>query len=819
MRDHRKANFVLVSLLILGLGACRESDEGDTPAPGTPDPYDVPVGPYEAEVRWTSYGIPHVIADDFGSVGFGSGYAFARDHVCTLADRLLLVRSERSKFFGEDYLDDDFALKGLRMMRYAEEGFLGLPEDIQQSIIGYASGYNHYLAEVGPSGLPEDCRDAPWVKPATHIDLLAYYLYLGQFSSGALLADLVATAQPPTAAKVSPPPPLTVLAPFKRLPLGSNGWGIGGERTESGRGMLLSNTHFPAVGPKQWYENHLTVRGELDVYGVSLLGVPVINMGFNEHLAWTHTVSFTPRFTGYILELEPGSPTRYLHDGAYRDMESEVMEVEVLNEDGSHSLASRVMYRSHLGPILNAPVVGWNDYNVLTYRDANENNLAMAANWLAMNKATNLEEFQAAHEEHQGIPWVHTMYADMEGNAYYVDSGVAPNLAEEAFGAWEELRDVNYLVEAFADAGLYVFDLNDPVFRWRDDDRSPRSGLIPFEEAPAVVRDDYVFNANDNYWLSHAAEPLAERSFIYGDIETPRSPRTRMNAHYLSATGEDSQAGADGRFSLSELQSAAFDASMISSLVLKDLVVERCEASPVVTVDGAEVDLSEACSVLSAWDGKARTDSVGAHIWREFVANEGYGWQDNIDAGLLYGEAFDASDPVGTPRGLAPVGEDGVDTVLEGLGRGVRMLEDNGFDLNAPLGEVQFFKKGEHTFPVLGGSDAEGAIAIVRYGGNDGSVVPYAGRSSVLNSYTDLTVDGYQVNDGNSWIMTMEFTDDGPRAEAVLMYSQSEDQSSPHFVDQSELYSRGEFRACLFTEEAILADSALETMTLERAAD
>jgi len=540
-------------------------------------------------------------------------------------------------------------------------------------------------------------------------------------------------------------------------------------------------------------------------------------MGFNEQVAWTHTVSYTPRFTGYVLDLEPGNPTRYLHDGEYRDMLAEPMDVEVLEEDGSLRVETRVMYRSHLGPILNAPVVGWSPYNVLTYRDANENNLAVAATWLAMNKASNLEEFQAAHQVHQGIPWVHTMYADTEGNTYYVDSGVAPNLEPEAFGAWESLKETNYLVEAFADAGLYVFDLHDSVFEWVDDERSTRPGIIPFEEAPGVVRGDYVFNANDNYWLANVGEPLSAHSFIYGEVETPRSPRTRMNGYYLSATGESSPAGPDGRFSLEELQETAFDASMISSMLLKDQVVERCELTPVISVDETEVDLSEACAVLAAWDGKARVDSVGAHIWREFLANDGYSWGDAVDAGLLYGDPFESGDPVATPSGLAAVTEDGIDTVLEGLGRGVRLLEENGFAMYTPLGDIQFLQKGDERFPVLGGSDVEGAIAIVRYGGADGSVVPYAERADVVHGYSDLTTEGYQVNDGNSWVMTMEFTDDGPRAEAVLMYSQSEDEASAHFVDQSELYSRGEFRPCLFTEEDILADPNLDVVHLELA--
>ena len=54
-----------------------------TPVEDTgPDPYDVPVGPYSVDIRWTSYGIPHILAEDYGSLGYGMGYAFAKDHYC-----------------------------------------------------------------------------------------------------------------------------------------------------------------------------------------------------------------------------------------------------------------------------------------------------------------------------------------------------------------------------------------------------------------------------------------------------------------------------------------------------------------------------------------------------------------------------------------------------------------------------------------------------------------------------------------------------------------------------------------------------------------
>src|ERR1700753_716127 len=55
---------------------------------------------YHAEIRRTSYGIPHILASDQGSAGYGQGFAFAQDHACVLLDRVLKIRGERSRYFG-----------------------------------------------------------------------------------------------------------------------------------------------------------------------------------------------------------------------------------------------------------------------------------------------------------------------------------------------------------------------------------------------------------------------------------------------------------------------------------------------------------------------------------------------------------------------------------------------------------------------------------------------------------------------------------------------------------------------------------------------
>ena len=57
---------------------------------------------YRATITRTAHGIPHVVADDFGSLGFGHGYATAETNLCNFADTLITARGERSRWFGPE---------------------------------------------------------------------------------------------------------------------------------------------------------------------------------------------------------------------------------------------------------------------------------------------------------------------------------------------------------------------------------------------------------------------------------------------------------------------------------------------------------------------------------------------------------------------------------------------------------------------------------------------------------------------------------------------------------------------------------------------
>ena len=61
---------------------------------------------YSSRIQRTRFGVPHVEAPDEKGLGYGLGYAFAQDNLCTLAEQIVTVNGERSLYFGRDGVYD-----------------------------------------------------------------------------------------------------------------------------------------------------------------------------------------------------------------------------------------------------------------------------------------------------------------------------------------------------------------------------------------------------------------------------------------------------------------------------------------------------------------------------------------------------------------------------------------------------------------------------------------------------------------------------------------------------------------------------------------
>jgi len=134
----------------------------------------------------------------------------------------------------------------------------------------------------------------------------------------------------------------------------------------------------------------------------------------------------------------------------------------------------------------------------------------------------------------------------------------------------------------------------------------------------------------------------------------------------------------------------------------------------------------------------------------------------------LYAAAIGAARPPGQATAGSPIEIPQMMGASNGWGIGSERTESGGFALDVPLGELQHSNKNGGRIPIHGGNGAEGVTNIVSYAGNRSTLEPTPPVAPLIEGSATLRSDGYPINRGTSFIMTLEFTDNGPRAAAML---------------------------------------------------
>jgi acyl-homoserine lactone acylase PvdQ len=156
---------------------------------------------YNAQVLRTSYGIPHIQATDWGSLGYGYGYAFAEDNVCVMAREVLAANGTQSRYFGGGTVNSDRVYKMVNSAARVSAAWGVLDIETRDLLTGYAAGYNRYLRDTDPAALPADCRSQPWVQAIAGEDVLKVLRkLLVRAGTGNFVAALVAATPPPAVA-------------------------------------------------------------------------------------------------------------------------------------------------------------------------------------------------------------------------------------------------------------------------------------------------------------------------------------------------------------------------------------------------------------------------------------------------------------------------------------------------------------------------------------------------------------------------------------------------------------------------------------------
>ncbi|MDX6284777.1 MAG: acyl-homoserine-lactone acylase [Frankiales bacterium] len=745
---------------------------------------------YDVTITRTEYGIPHIVGKDYASAGYGFGYAFAQDNICTMAEGYITVRAQRSKYFGPDNtyfqagngvttnnLKSDIFWQHVKDDHIVDELISrpvpkGPAPEVKQAVKGYVAGYNRYLTDVGgTNGLSDPtCKGKPWVLPiTTDVAYLRFYQLI-LLASQDVIIDGIADAAPPPGGLATTGAPMQPADMGKLLAtnwhktmggLGSNAVGIGkGGSRDKQHGVLLGNPHFPYSGTERFYQAQITIPGVLNVAGAALFGVPIILIGYNSTMAWSHTVSTAFRFTPYQLTLVPGLPTTYLQDGVPTKMVKKTVTVQGQQHD---------IWWTRYGPVFTSLIgvpLPWTPTTAFAMRDANVDNFRVFNHFLETAKAKTAQDMLGVLKKYQGIPWVNTIVADKNGSALYADIGAIPNVTDD------KAHRCNTAVgqATFAALGLPILDGSRVACDWGTDPDAIEPGLFGPSHLPYMFRNDYVTNSNDSYWLANPKAPLEGFSRIIGTERTERSLRTRIGLTMTQGRVDGTDGNGPAGFTVADMQNMVFNDATFSGVLLRDDLVKLCRkyvGGTIPTSDGSAVAVGNACTVLANWDLKENVDSKGAILFRRWYDRAGAA-AGGVGPTTVWRNPFDANNPVNTPNHLRMANPQ----ATAYLGDAIKDLRDANLPLDVSVGSQQYVEKNGVKYPFHGGvGDPNGNFNAIWTSWDSGTGVT-------------------RPEGGSSYVQAVTWDSSAcPIARSILTYSLSTDSTSAHYADQTALFS------------------------------
>lgn len=604
------------------------------------------------EILWDRYGVPHIRGETLGEVAWAYGWAQAQSHGSLLLQLYGQARGRAAEYWGQDYVDSDRWVRVNGIPDRARAWLDQVTPEERTVLEQFTAGVNAYAEQHGELIDPAMQQ----VLPLTPEDVLAHVQRVVHFTFVAS-PELAGQAQRALAAAQNgdaPDAPDTETGPQSR---GSNAWAIAPSRTANGNALLLINPHLPWGDLFTWYEAQIT-GGGIDAYGTSLIGMPMLNIAFNDRLGWSFTVNTYDGADLYRLQLREGG---YAWDGGVREFELQRDTMRIRQDDGTVSTQIFDVVRS-----VHGPVIAQEGDAAIALRVAGLDRPHMMGQLLGMLRATNLEQFTDAIDELQ-MPMFTVIYADADGSIMHLFNGAVPERAGGDFARWQGVLP--------GDSSRWL---------WTD--------VLPFDELPRVVdpQTGWVQNANEPPWtatLPIALEPDAFPPWIAPPPSMPFRPQS--SALMLSNAP---------RMTLEQMIELKHSTTMELAARVVDDVVRIARA-------GSSADAHAAADVLAQWDHTTDADSRGGVLFVEFWSR-----YRRAAGGDAFALPWDPRQPLTTPDGLA--NEAAVITALENAASAVR---DEYARLDVAWGDEYRLRGPGIDLPANGMSDPFGVFRATAY--------------------------------------------------------------------------------------------------------
>ncbi len=581
----------------------------------------------KTEILWDNYGVPHIYGTSVKEMYYAYGWSQMQSHANLILRLYGQARGRAAEYWGKDYTSSDKQIHLFNLPELARKKYAVQKAEYKSYLDGFVMGLNAY-ARAHPGDIGKEFQQ---VLPVTVYDILAH-------SNRVINLIFLAGGDIGTSQQLITP--------------GSNSIAINPSRSESKNALLLTNPHLPWQDFFTFYEAHLNAPG-FSAYGVSLVGLPTLNIAFNQNLGWTHTVNTIDASDRYELSLKDDG---YLLDGKTVSFEKKDVTIKVRQGDGTITEEKNTFKYSKHGP-----VIGDKNGKAYAVRIAGLENSLGEEQYHKMAKAKNFAEFETAVKMMQ-LPMFNIVYADNAGTIMYLFNGNVPVRTEGDWNFWN--GTVN------GTSSKYIWNK-----------------IHPYQDLPKLVNPStgFVQNANDPPWTC-----------TYPVALDPKKYPAYMSPVYMGLRPQHAvkMIKADAAISFNDLIDIKLNTELEGAVRFLDDLLAAVEQYP----DSMAV---KPAAVLKAWDKSANADSKGAILFEK--------WFFKLNGGMI-ARPWSLAAPITTPDGL----KEPKKLVALLVEAGEEVIKKYG-SLDVAYGDVNRFRTGNVDYPGNGGSDDLGAFRVIYF--------------------------------------------------------------------------------------------------------